>query len=756
MKNLDEDLKKINHLFNSEKYTEIIQFAEKNLERYKNNFQFINTLGLSYFHVKQIKNAFICFNSLLKINNNPLEKFILAESFLTIRANDKAKILLINIINEPSIDNEIKSKINMYLGNIYYNLQKFEEAINFFSKSITINKNNIDAYNDLALTHYFNKDLSKSKKILDQALTIEPLNPKIFNTLASIYIMDENYDEAEKKLEKLIKKNKGNADSFCNLALIKIRKNDFQKSYEYLIESLKKDSNHRQALMNFTIIINFIVIDKKDYQQICRIIIEIIDKKYFYRSGDLMPIIKKLLNFDNNFLFLKKNCNYMNSNQIIEKIYEIPLFLKALELQHPIPDLEIEKFLKILRLKILHDKDLLLINFDTFNLLNCLSAYFFQIEYVVSININEAKEVIKLKEKLNEIDTYDQSTLISLYIFGMYQKISDLSNFQRFIIYKSNPLIKSHILDFIEENSIKSKLKSLSEIQNNTSAIVQNQYEENPYPRWSHFNLTIQSKSVEEVFRTLNLKYNTEISINFDFPNILIAGCGTGQHAISSKMRFKNSKLICIDLSKSSLAYAQRKVKELKLDNIEFFQCDILNIDQLSQENFDIIESVGVIHHMEDPEIGLKNLAQKVKIGGFIKIGLYSQLARDSINIYRKKYAAKDYLTKEKLIQFREKIIFENITPELFEISDFYSLSEFRDLMCHVQEHQFNLIQIDKLLKKNNLRFIGFEITNQIVLETFINEFGSNNLYNLNKWNEFEIRYPKSFIGMYQFWCQKI
>ena len=62
---------------------------------------------------------------------------------------------------------------------------------------------------------------------------------------------------------------------------------------------------------------------------------------------------------------------------------------------------------------------------------------------------------------------------------------------------------------------------------------------------------------------------------------------------------------------------------------------------------------------------------------------------------------------------------------------------------------------LDEDLKKNNLRFIGFEIINQVVLETFINEFGSSNLYNLNKWNEFEIRYPKSFIGMYQFWCQK-
>ena len=39
-------------------------------------------------------------------------------------------------------------------------------------------------------------------------------------------------------------------------------------------------------------------------------------------------------------------------------------------------------------------------------------------------------------------------------------------------------------------------------------------------------------------------------------PNILVAGCGTGQHSIGTAARFKSSKVLAIDLSLSSLSYA--------------------------------------------------------------------------------------------------------------------------------------------------------------------------------------------------------
>ena len=69
------------------------------------------------------------------------------------------------------------------------------------------------------------------------------------------------------------------------------------------------------------------------------------------------------------------------------------------------------------------------------------------------------------------------------------------------------------------------------------------------------------------------------------------------------------------------------KLLRLGLTNLEYLQADILKLDHLEQE-FDIIESVGVLHHMDEPMAGWRVLVDLLKPGGLMKIGLYSELAR--------------------------------------------------------------------------------------------------------------------------------
>ena len=85
---------------------------------------------------------------------------------------------------------------------------------------------------------------------------------------------------------------------------------------------------------------------------------------------------------------------------------------------------------------------------------------------------------------------------------------------------------------------------------------------------------------------------------------------------------------------------------------------------------------------------------------------------------------------------------------------DFYSLSEFRDLLFHVQEHRFTIPEIKKCMKKFNLSFLGFE--DKKIRHKFASEkFDNMDMTDLDKWSEFENSNPDSFRGMYQFWCQK-
>ena len=120
---------------------------------------------------------------------------------------------------------------------------------------------------------------------------------------------------------------------------------------------------------------------------------------------------------------------------------------------------------------------------------------------------------------------------------------------------------------------------------------VKEQYEENPYPRWVNLGLPLKPMPISNAINQVKLKLLDKKIEEIEHPEILIAGCGTGQHSIGTAARFKDSNVLAIDLSLSSLAYAKRKTKELNINNIEYMQADILDLGKLKKQ-FDIIESL--------------------------------------------------------------------------------------------------------------------------------------------------------------------
>ena len=237
---------------------------------------------------------------------------------------------------------------------------------------------------------------------------------------------------------------------------------------------------------------------------------------------------------------------------------------------------------------------------------------------------------------------------------------------------------------------------------------------------------------------------------------ILIAGCGTGQQILHSQI-YKNAHITAIDLSLSSLAYAQRKVNELGINNVELIQMDILEISLL-EKKFDLIACSGVLHHMDDPSKGLKALVNILKNNGFLKLGLYSELARQDIVKARNYITTKNLQANEDSIRDFRETIFSGKAPELNSLSksaDFYTLSSSRDLCFHAQEHRFTINQLEETLKSNELEFLGFLLPKPVksLYEQYFPEDKTQT--NLQNWAKFEEKHPNSFADMYQFWASK-
>ena len=180
------------------------------------------------------------------------------------------------------------------------------------------------------------------------------------------------------------------------------------------------------------------------------------------------------------------------------------------------------------------------------------------------------------------------------------------------------------------------------------------------------------------------------------------------------------------------------------------------------EEQFDIVESVGVLHHLLIPEEGLRNLVQRLKTGGLMRLGLYSEIARKDISLTRSLIKDKNLSNSHSDIQSLRNSIIDNSNLKFNKLqsvmthNDFFSTSECRDLLFHVQEHCLNLSQINNLLKICGLTFLGFEFFDESVKDIYRLKMPESDEFSLHDWHEFEVQNPNFFSGMYQFWAIKL
>jgi SAM-dependent methyltransferase len=237
--------------------------------------------------------------------------------------------------------------------------------------------------------------------------------------------------------------------------------------------------------------------------------------------------------------------------------------------------------------------------------------------------------------------------------------------------------------------------------------------------------------------------------------DILVAGCGTGSKAIRTALLFPHAKVLAIDMSLSSLAYARRKAREAKVRNIEFAQADIMNLGAIGRR-FDKIEVIGVLHHLKAPLAGWRILLSLLRPGGVMLVGLYSVSARKAINEARAFVTERGYRsTPEDIRACRQALMaHESLRRELGSIHDFFTMSDCRDMLFHVMEHQFTIPQIKAFIVDQRLSFLGFDIDPEN-LAKFQQQFPDPAaLVDLDCWERFEAANPRAFIQTYLFYVQ--
>ena len=138
--------------------------------------------------------------------------------------------------------------------------------------------------------------------------------------------------------------------------------------------------------------------------------------------------------------------------------------------------------------------------------------------------------------------------------------------------------------------------------------------------------------------------------------------------------------------------------------------------------------------------------------GGFMKIGLYSEVARRHIVEVRKVIEQRGYrATPADIRRCRRDLMEVAGNANLIRLltTDFFSISNCRDLLFHVQEHRMTLAEIETFLRANGLTFLGFDTIHPSVVRAYRTRFLNDPLH--DRTVRFRERQPRDLPSMYQF-----
>jgi tetratricopeptide (TPR) repeat protein/2-polyprenyl-3-methyl-5-hydroxy-6-metoxy-1,4-benzoquinol methylase len=646
-------------------------------------------------------------------------------------------------------------------GNALMSLGRLEESGASFGEALRIDATSALAHTGQGKAFKRLGRLDEALHSFELALEHHPTSAEHVGNVAGVLRASGRLDEAIRQFTLALELSPGSAGAHNNLGNALREFGHIHEAAQHYRAAVLLKPSVAAYWQNLSIAVPRISFDAYTHEW-ADVLVGLLDKRTLARPSDLagpaLRLLRKHPEFANALraAAIEKEADSFVSS--CDALAGLPLFLRLIEVS-PIADLEVEGLLRQLRLQLLLNVGFSDLSDAAIAFQVSLALHCFTNEFVYGESEQEARALEALENRASSVAArggkVDASWIACIAGYKPLAICSWLSIDQ--LPHELGPLIARHIEEPARELELRSSIEQLKPIQRTVSLAVQRQYEENPYPRWVNTQVDTDPCSVRDLAERLSLEVEFDRIESTPAPTILVAGCGTGQHAVSCAGRFANSEVLAIDLSLSSLSYASRQSADLGVSNIQFVQADILDVALLGRQ-FDVIESSGVLHHMADPMAGWRSLKACLKPGGLMKVALYSEVARTQVVAARQAIEA-SRLSSSRLdvLRFRAEVLASSnpLFTDVVKWNDFFSTSELRDLLFHTQEHRFSLPRISECLNLLELSFVGFEFPDEGLNRRFAASHPVRGArYNLDKWHEFEMNNPDTFIGMYQLWLQ--
>src|SRR5271154_569503 len=193
-----------------------------------------------------------------------------------------------------------------------------------------------------------------------------------------------------------------------------------------------------------------------------------------------------------------------------------------------------------------------------------------------------------------------------------------------------------------------------------------------------------------------------------DDRSILVAGCGTTQ-AAHCALRWPRAQVIGIDVSAKSIAFTLGLKRKYALDNLEVRQLAVERAGELGQ-GFEHVVCTGVLHHLPDPDAGLRALREVLEPTGAVHLMVYAPYGRAGV------YMLQDYCRRLGIRPTAAEIgdlaaslkalpPDHPLAPLLRTSPDFADKAGLADALLHPQDRSYSVPQLLAFLDRAGLAF---------------------------------------------------
>lgn len=198
---------------------------------------------------------------------------------------------------------------------------------------------------------------------------------------------------------------------------------------------------------------------------------------------------------------------------------------------------------------------------------------------------------------------------------------------------------------------------------------------------------------------------------------ILDAGCGTGVSTDYLCHLNPGSQVLAVDISGGALELARERTRRsgaaAQVEELRIEQRSLLDLEP--DGRFDYINSVGVLHHLDQPEAGLRALAAQLAPEGVLHLFLYADAGRWEIHRSQRALSLLQVGTGELGLKLGRQLFNELPADNRLRrhheqrwALDTRADSNFADMYLHPQETSYDLQRLQQFVGSAGLHFAGF------------------------------------------------